>query len=418
MFSEHRQRLIRQLPAGAVALLTANDIMPTNADGTMPYYPNVNVYYLTGLAEEDAMLALFPGHPDPALREILFIKRVDQLFVKWVGRRADKNTASEISGVRTVFYTDEFWAVMKRVLPLCTTIYLHTNEHARSENETQTREDRLLLTCRQLYPLHRYERLYPILARQRNAKTPEEIALIRKACDITEKGFRRVLQTIRPGQTGMQVAAEMIHEYMQHNTTWAYEPIVAFGADACILHLRANESFGKDGDMVLIDAAAQHRYYNADLTRSFPLNGRFTPRQRAYYDAVLRVHKQVAQHVKAGILIKDLWKISNHLLLEELTGLGLCTTADIRRQGAQYYLNKHCYHNVSHFLGLDIHDTGYYDEVMPAGAVITNEPGIYNEEEGIGVRIENDLLVTESGFEDLMKTIPKEAEEIEDLMNV
>lgn len=417
MFSDHRQRLIRQLPAGAAALLTANDVMPTNADGTMPYYPNVNVYYLTGLSEEDAMLALFPSHPDPSLREILFIKRVDQMFVKWMGRRVDKTTASNISGIRTVFYTDEFWAVMKKVLPLCNSIYLHTNEHARSENETQTREDRLLLACKQYYPLHRYERLYPILARQRNAKTPAEIALIRKASEITERGFRRVLQSIRPGQTGMQVAAEMIHEYMQHGATWAYEPIVAFGADSTILHLRANESIGKDGDIVLIDAAAQYRCYNTDLTRTFPVNGRFTPRQKAYYNAVLRVHKKVAQEVKAGILIKDLWKISNNLLLEELVGLGLCTIADIQTHGAQYYLNKHCYHNVSHFLGLDVHDTGYYDEPMPEGAVINNEPGIYNEEEGIGVRIENDLLVTENGFEDLMKTIPKEAEEIEEIMN-
>ncbi|MBC9934296.1 aminopeptidase P family protein [Chitinophaga qingshengii] len=419
MFSDHRQRLSRQLPAGAAALLTANDIMPTNADGTMPYHPNVNLYYLTGLQEEDAMLALFPGHPDPALREILFIKRVDQTFVKWLGKRAGKDTAAQISGIRTVYYTDEFWSVLKKVLPLCSSIYLHTNEHARSENETQTREDRLLLSCKQLYPLHHYERLYPILARQRNAKTAEEAALIRQAVAITEKGFRRILRTIRPGQTGLQVASEMIHEYMQNNTGWAdYEPIVAFGADTCILHYRANESTGKDGDLVLIDAAASWKRYNADLTRTIPLNGRFTPRQKEHYDAVLRVHKQVMQHVRAGILIKDLWKISNSLLLEELVGLGLCTTADIAKHGAQHYLTKHCYHNVSHFLGLDVHDTGYYDEPMPVGAVITNEPGIYNEAEGIGVRIENNLLVTENGCEDLMATIPREAAEIEELMNI
>ncbi|WP_212005445.1 aminopeptidase P family protein [Chitinophaga sp. HK235] len=417
MFSAHRQKLSRQLPAGAAALLTANDILPTNADGVMPYFPNVNLYYLTGIAEEDAMLVLCPSHPDPTLREVLFIKRVDQLFIKWVGRRVDKSTASEISGISTVFYTDEFWVIMKKILPLCSSIYLHTNEHARSENETQTREDRLLLTCKQLYPLHHYERLYPILARQRNAKTPEEIALLRKACDISEKGFRRVLQTIKAGQTGLQVAAEMIHEYMQHNTTWAYEPIVAFGDDTCILHYRANKSSGKNGDLVLIDAAAHYEYYNADLTRTIPVNGRYTARQKEYYNAVLRVHKQLRQHVRAGILIKDLWKASNSLLLGELVGLGLCTTADIKANGEAYYLGKYCYHNVSHFLGLDIHDTGYYDEPMPAGAVITNEPGIYNEAEGIGVRIENNLLVTENGYEDLMENIPREAEEIEELMN-
>jgi Xaa-Pro aminopeptidase len=418
MFSNQRKRLVSQLPADAVAILTANDIMPTNADGTMRYFPNVNLYYLSGIKEEDAMLVLCPGHPDAALREILFIKRADQLYVKWLGHHIDKATATAVSGITTICYTDEFWTVMKKVMPLCRRIWLYTNEHARSENETQTREDRLLLTCKSLYPLHEYDRLYPLLAKQRMAKTAAEIALLRKASGITAAGFRRLLKFVKPGKTGYQVAAELIHEYMQHHTTWAdYQPVVAFGADTCILHYRANEKAGKDGDLVLIDAAASLDLYNADLTRTIPVNGRYTPRQREYYDAVLHVHRQLRQHVRAGVVMTALWEVSNQLILEALTKLGLCTTDDIRRNGAAYYLQQYSYHNVSHFIGLDVHDPGYFHEPMPAGAVITNEPGIYNAAEGIGVRIENNLLLTADGYEDLMEDIPIEAAEIEDLMN-
>lgn len=418
MFSNQRKRLVSQFPADAVAILTANDTMPTNGDGTMQYFPNVNLYYLSGIKEEDAMLVLCPSHPDVALREILFIKRTDQLFVKWLGHTIDKEAAATLSGIATIFYTDEFWTVMKKVIPLCRRILLHSNEHARSENETQTREDRLLLTCKNLFPLHEYDRLYPLLARQRMAKTPEEIVLLRKACNVTEAGFRRLLKFVKPGKTGYQIAAELIHEYMQQHTTWAdYKPVVAFGADTCILHYRANEKAGKDGDLVLIDAAASQDLYNADLTRTIPVNGRYTPRQRAYYDAVLQVHQQLRQHVRAGIPLLDLWQASNELILEALCQLGLCTPDDIRKNGAAFYLQKYSYHNVSHFIGLDVHDAGYFHEPMPVGAVITNEPGIYNAEEGIGVRIENNLLVTADGYEDLMATIPIEAEEIEEIMN-
>ncbi|WP_160718128.1 aminopeptidase P family protein [Chitinophaga solisilvae] len=418
MFSLHRHQLASQLPAGAAAILTGNDVMPTNADGTMKYCPNANLYYLTGIYEDDAMLVLCPHHPIAALREVLFIKRTDETFVKWLGRRIDKETASRVSGIRTVYFTDEYWSAMKRILPLSDSIYLYSNEHMRSENETQTREDRLLLECKRLYPLHRYERLYPLLARQRTAKSPEEIEHLRKAAGITEAGFRRVLRYMQPGKTGIQVAAEMIHEYMQYNSTWSgYEPIVAYGADTCILHYRANESTGKDGDLALIDAAASWNLYNADATRTIPVSGRFTKRQREHYDAVLRVHKQVRQLVRAGVILTDIWQASNNLLLEELVNLGLCTTADIRANGATHYLNKYCYHNVAHFLGLDVHDIGYHHEPLPAGAVITNEPGIYNEAEGIGIRIENNLVVRENGYEDLMEGMPVEAEEIEELMN-
>lgn len=418
MFAEQRRRLVQALPAGAAALLTANDILPTNADGIMRFFQNVNLYYLTGIKEEDSLLLLCPGHPDAALREVLFIKRTDTRFVQWNGQRLNKADAAAISGIDTVLFSDELTATLKRTLPLCEYIYLYSNEHPRSENLTQTREDRLRLEVQQLFPLHRYRRLYPLLARQRMAKTEAEIAMMRKACAVSEAGFRRLLRFVRPGVACRQVEAELIHEYLQHGAAWAdYEPIVAPGAASCVLHYRANNTLCKDGDVVLIDAAASWEYYNADLTRTIPVNGRFTPRQKEYYNAVLQVHRQVRQHVKAGVPVTELWAACNEYLLQGLTSLGLCSAADIRAKGAAHYLRKYCPHNFAHFLGLDVHDVGYFHEPLPAGAVITNEPGIYCAEEGIGVRIENNLLVRENGYEDLMASIPVEAEEIEMLMH-
>jgi Xaa-Pro aminopeptidase len=418
MFSEQRWRLVSLLPAGSVAILTSNDLLPTNADGAMRFFQNVNLYYLSGIEQEETTLLLCPGHPDETLREILFIKRTNELFTKWHGRRLSKEQASEISGIKTVFYADELTPVLKKIIPLCDYIYLHTDEHTRSEKETETREERLLRQIRGLYPLHAYKRLFPLLARQRTVKTAAELEMLKKACDITGAGFRRVLKFIRPGVSEKQVEAEMIHEYMQHNAGWAdYQPIVASGADSCILHYITNDKICKDGEVLLIDAAAGWHYYNADLTRTIPVNGRFTSRQKQYYNAVLKVQRQIRESIHAGVLMKDLQATCNELLLESLTELGLCSLQDIRASGKKYYLDKYCYHNFSHFIGLDVHDVAYFHEPLPAGAVITNEPGIYCQEEGIGVRLENNLAVTENGYVDLMAAIPIEAEEIETLMN-
>lgn len=418
MLWEQRQRLVRQLLPGSVAILTSNDLLPTNADGTMRFFQNVNLYYLSGIDQEGTLLLLCPDHPDAAFREVLFIKRPDELFAKWHGHRLSKEQAADISGIATILYVDELTATLRKVIPLCEHIYLHTDEHTRSEKETQTREERLLEQIRELFPLHQYKRLYPLLARQRTVKTPAELELLKKACDITEAGFRRLLKFVRPGVSEKQVEAEMIHEYMQHNGNWAdYQPIVASGANSCILHYITNNKVCGDGDILLIDAAAGWQYYNADLTRTIPVNGRFSPRQKQYYNAVLKVHRQVRESVHAGVIMKDLQAACNELLLEALISLGLCTQDDIRSKGKKYYLDKYCYHNFSHFIGLDVHDLAYFHEPIPAGAVITNEPGIYCQEEGIGVRIENDLAVIENGYIDLMASIPIEADEIETFMH-
>ncbi|HYH14885.1 MAG TPA: Xaa-Pro aminopeptidase, partial [Flavisolibacter sp.] len=417
MFAEQRQRLVKEMLPGSVAILTSNDVYPTNADGNLRFFQNTNLYYLTGIKQEETMLVLCPDHPDENLREVLLIKEVNELFIKWNGCRLTKEEAATVSAVQTVLYVKEFEGLLKRIVPICRNIYLHTDEHPRSVKETETREDRLVKQLKALYPLHQYERLYPLLALQRNVKTPAEIALLKKAAAITEAGFRRVLRFVKPGVNEKQVEAEMIHEYMQHGSTWAdYEPIVAAGVDTCILHYHGNKKVCKEGDLLLIDAAASWEYYNADLTRTIPVSGRYTPRQKQCYNAVLNVHRQMKSHIKAGMLLKDLQAICFELLLQALITLDLCTVNDIQEKGKKFYLDKYCYHNFSHFIGLDVHDIGYHHLPIPAGAVLTNEPGIYIQEEAIGIRIENNLLVTEAGVVDLMANIPIEADEIEALM--
>jgi Xaa-Pro aminopeptidase len=279
LFTEHREKLAAQLPPSSAAILTSNDTYPSNADGTLPFFQNTNLYYLTGIRQEETLLLLFPGHPDENLREVLFIREVDERFVKWNGHRLSLQQASEISGIATVLFRSHFDRIIRQSLPLCEEIFLHTDEHLRSEKVTETAGDRLVKRLRSEYPLHRFGRLYPLLARQRTVKTEGEIEMLRKACAVTEAGFRRVLRFVKPGVNEKQIEAEMIHEYMQHGTGWAdYEPIVASGKDTCILHYHGNNKICGDGDLVLIDAAAGWRYYNADLTRVVPVSGSATTR--------------------------------------------------------------------------------------------------------------------------------------------
>lgn len=417
LFTEQRRRLADQLPPLSAAILVSNDVYPTNADGTMHFYQNANLYYLSGIRQEDTALLLFPHHPDEAFREVLFIKEVDELFVKWNGYRLSREEASAISGIKTVVFRNDFDRILKQALPLCQNICLSTDEHLRSEKVNETAEDRLVKKLRSLYPLHKYERLFPLLARQRTVKLEGEIAFLQKACDITEAGFRRLLRFVKPGIIEKQAEAELIHEYMQYGAGFAYEPILASGKDTCILHYHDNNKVCREGDLLLADAAASWQYYNADLTRTIPVSGRFTPRQKQCYNAVLKVQRRMKKEIKAGMLMKDLQAICSDLLLEQLCELGLCTPDEIRSKGKKQFLNRYCYHNFSHFLGLDVHDVAYFHEPLPAGAVLTNEPGIYIWEEGIGIRLENNVLVQENGVLDLMESIPIEAEEIEELMS-
>lgn len=414
----NRELLAAQLGDQTIAVINSNDIMPTNADGTMPFRQNSDLYWLTGIRQEETTLVLFPGHPDPRFREMLFIKQADEQFEKWNGKRLSQEEASDLAGITQVYWQSDLQALFCKYAVYASHIALNTIEHPRSVNEVQTRDDRFIRWCRERFPLHEYKRLAPVMGKLRSVKSEAEIRLLQKACDITEAGFRRVLRYVRPGVAEKQVEAELIHEYMQHGGTWAgYDPIVASGADSCILHYITNHKTCADGDLLLIDAAASYKGYHADLTRVIPVSGRFTPRQRQVYDAVLHVHQELKRYVRAGMYIADIQDRMERLLLEALLSLDLATVTDVRIHERSHFMSRYCYHSFGHYLGLDVHDVGNIYEPVPEGAVLTIEPGIYIREEGIGIRLENNVQVTKTGTVDLMKNIPIEAEEIEALMN-
>ena len=416
-YAFNRQQLTQRLAPGSVAIIHANDIMPSNADGTLRFRQNNDLYWLSGILQEETVLLLFPDHPDENCREILFVKQVDEAFVKWHGRRHSLEEARAISGIQRVEWLDNFRQLFYEAAVTADIIYLNAIEHARATNKVETRDDRFARWCLEKFRLHTYKRLAPLLANLRMVKSEAELELIREACAISGHGFRRLLHFIKPGIAEKLAEAELIHEYMQHGGEWAgYDPIIASGADSCILHYISNSKPCGDNELVLIDAAASYRLYNADLTRTIPVNGRFSVRQRQVYDAVLRVHKQLKQYIKAGLYLKDIEAHSQELLIGELMGLGLFSAADLKKQGKTYWLNQYCYHGFGHPLGLDVHDVVNKYEPIPANAVLTVEPGIYIREENTGIRLENNVQVTQTGTIDLMADIPLEAREIESIM--
>lgn len=417
-FTNNRKRLVALLKQRSIAVFNSNDILPTNADGTFPFKQNNDLYYLTGIKQEESVLLLFPDAIENSQKEILFILEPNALQLKWEGNKLSKEEASEISGISEVRYLSEFKNTFKQLAVQAQTIYINTNEHARAKLTIKTRDDRFLTWSKANYALHHYERLAPLMQQLRVIKQEEEIALLKHAALITEKGFRRVLNFVKPGVHQKQVEAEMIHEYMQYLGTWSdYQPIVASGADTCILHCNTNHKIIQNNELVLIDAAAAFDAYNADLTRTIPANAKYTTRQKEVYNAVLYIHRQMKMLLKPGALMKDLQSHCNELLIEQLVALGVCTMNDIKLKGTQFCIHQYCGHNFSHFIGLDVHDVGDYNQKLAAGMVLTNEPGIYINEEQIGIRIENNILITENGIVDLMETIPVEAVEIEELMN-
>ncbi len=413
----NRKKLSDLLCDNAIAFLHANDIMPGNGDGTLPYRANSDIYWLTGIAQEETALILFPNHPVPTMREILFVKHVDEHFVKWHGKRLSLEEARTISGIENVYWSADFEKIFSSSANYASAIYLNVIEHPRSENVVETRNDRFNNWCKQHYPLHPYERIAPLMASLRTPKSEEEIALMQTACNISEQGFRRILKYIKPGVKEKKIVAELIHEYMQHDGEWAhYEPIVASGENSCILHYITNHNTCRDGDILLIDAAASYQLYNADLTRTIPVNGRYTPRQKEVYNAVQKVHNAIKQFAKAGKLMGEIQAYSNELIIEQLVGLKLFNMSELKQKGEKHFLNEYNYHGFGHFLGLDLHDVGHADQPLPSNAIITVEPGIYIRREHIGVRIENNVVIKEHGTIDLMANIPIEADEIESLM--
>lgn len=418
LFCHNRRNFAQQLKPSSLAVFHSNDVMPTNADGTMAFRQNSDLFYLSGVDQEESILLLFPDARDERMQEILFVRESNEHILVWEGYKLTKEQAREVSGILTVFWTHEFKQVLNNLMAEAEHVYLNTNEHLRAVVEVETRDARFIKWCKETYPLHKYERSAPIMHHLRAIKSDIEIALLRKACHITELGFRRLLQFIQPGVMEYEVEAEICHEFIRNRSRGpAYQSIIASGANACILHYTDNSRECKDGDLLLMDFGAEYANYAADMTRTVPVNGTFTKRQREVYDAVLRVMKAATQMLVPGNSLDQYHAFVGTVMENELIGLGLLNAGDVRSQDpAKPLYKKYFMHGTSHFLGLDVHDVGNKYRPFEAGMVFTCEPGIYIREEGIGIRLENDILVTKNGPVDLMKDIPLEADDIERLM--
>lgn len=418
-FVRNRERLLTMLKPRSVVILHSNDIMPTNADGVMGFRQNNDLFHLSGIDQEDTILVLRTDALEERDRQILFIKETSERIAVWEGRKLTKEEAGRRSGVERVEWTHAFDSMLGGIVSQADHIYLATNEHLRADTMVETRNDRFIRQCMARHPLHDYQRLAPLMHRLRMIKQPEEIAMIRKACRITESGFRRVLGFLRPGVGEWEIEAELIHDYLRQGSRgFAYPPIIGSGENACVLHYTENNRRCEDGQLVLLDVAAEYGGWNSDLTRTIPVNGRFSRRQREVYDAVLRVFRGANQLLRPGNTPHVYQQQVVELMEEELVKLGLFTAAEAKSQGSEKELvKKYFMHGTSHHLGLDVHDVAPPHEPFAENMVFTIEPGIYIREEGIGIRLENNVVIGRDGNIDLMADIPIEAEEIEALMN-
>lgn len=418
LFVRNRSRLSALLKGSSIAILHSNDIMPTNADGTMPWKQNSDLYYLSGIDQEESVLILFPEAAEQKDREILFVRKTNGQLAIWEGEKLSKQQASELSSVSNVQWTNSFESTLHRLIQQAEHVYFNINEHLRAEMAVETRDSRLLKKCKEAYPLHKYERLAPLMHQLRVIKDQEEIHMIQKACDITEAGFRRVLNFVKPGVGEWQIEAEYIHEFLRRKSMgFAYSPIIASGKNACVLHYIKNNQTCEDGDLILMDVAAEYGNWNSDMTRTIPVNGKFTKRQREVYESVLRVLRMSNEIMRPGVTPKDYQKQTIELVEMELIQLGLINAEDAKGQDdSKPLVKKYFMHSTSHHLGLDVHDVCPANEPFAEGMVLTIEPGIYIPEENIGVRLENNVLIGKDKNIDLMGNIPIEADEIETLM--
>jgi len=417
LFTANRARLQRLLMPNSLVAVNANDIPLTNADGTLALPVNSDLFYLTGIEQEQTILLLFPDADEEKHRAILFLREPTNEMEIWEGRKLTKEKACAVSGIRDVLWLSEFPRLFHRLMCECEHVYLNSNEHKRAVIEVESREARFVADVIRRYPLHDFKRLAPFMHEVRVVKSEAELQLIRRACRITEDGFRRVLAFTRPGVKEMEIEAEFAHEFIRQGSGFAYMPIIAAGANSCCLHYVANSAICRKSDLLLLDVAASYAHYNADMTRTIPVSGRFTRRQKQVYRAVLRVLRQAIAGLVPGKKPKDWQKEAEQFMEKELVDLGLLTVSQIKKQSAeQPAFKKYFMHGVGHPLGLDVHDVGITTWPIQSGWVMTVEPGIYICKEGFAVRLENDVLVTEQGPVDLMATIPIEPEEIEELM--
>nr|WKN36481.1 aminopeptidase P family protein [Tunicatimonas sp. TK19036] len=419
LFIENRQRLTRLLKPNSLVILNSNDIMPTNADGTMRFVQNSDLFYLTGIDQEESILLLFPDFPDENFREILLLRETNEEIAIWEGHKYTKEEATQTSGIEKVVWLSQFDRILSLLMSQADHVYLNTNERLRGESIVQTRDARFIQWCQDRYPLHQYERVAPLLYHLRAVKSTPEIDLLQKACNITEQGFRRVLSFVESGVMEYEIEAEYLHEFVRNRSRgFAYEPIVASGANACVLHYIDNNQPCQSGDLILMDVGAEYANYNADMTRTIPANGRFTDRQKAVYNAVLRVMKEAIQLLQPGQVMREYHQEVSKIMESELIGLGLLSREEVSKQDERHPLYKKYYmHGTSHHLGLDVHDVGNVYRTFEPGMVFTVEPGIYIREEKLGIRLENNFVIQKNGILDLMQNIPIEIDEIETLMH-
>jgi Xaa-Pro aminopeptidase len=418
LFVENRKRLVERLQPNSLVVVNANDVMPTNADGTMGFHQNADLFYLTGVNQEETVLLLAPDAAEEKNREILFVRETNENIAIWEGHKLTKEQATKVSGIKNVRWLSDFRGFLHAMMNEAENVYLNSNEHGRADSEVETRDARFVRECMRKYPLHRYHRLARLMHELRAVKSPAEVEVIRKACGLTRDGFLRVTKFVKPGVNEAEVEAEFAHEFIRHRAAFAYPPIIASGANSNVLHYVQNDQPCNDGDLLLLDVAAGYGNYMSDLTRTIPVSGRFTRRQRQVYDAVLRVFRQILRQIKPGVKLPDLRKETEKLIEQECLSLGLLKKSQVKKQNPDNpAVRKYFMHGVAHPIGLDVHDVGFTQKPISAGWVVTCEPGIYIREEQFGVRLENTVLVTETGIEDLMPDIPIEADEIEDLMN-
>ena len=420
LYIANRKKYTERMTANTLAVFNSNDIFPISADSTMPFQQHRDILYLSGVDQEESILVLFPNASNPAHREVLFLKETSDLIAVWEGEKLTKETAFLTSGIKTVYWLQQFPTIFKQMMAEAQGMYLNTNEHLRANTEVETREDRFIKQVKQDYPAHQVHKSAPIMHKIRSIKEAVELELMQRACKITEAGVRRLLAFIKPGVWEYEIEAELAHEFLRNRSKgFAYTPIVASGKNACVLHYIENNQQCQDGDVILLDVGAEYANYSSDLTRCLPVNGRFTARQKAVYNAVLHVKNEAQKLLVPGTIMAEYHKQVGSLMEEQLVGLGLISMDDIKTQNPDWpAYKKYFMHGTSHFLGLDTHDVGIWHEPISAGMVFTCEPGIYIPEEGLGIRLEDDLVVQSSGAPfNLMGDIPIEAEAIEDLMN-
>ena len=420
LFIANRRNFVKQMDSSALAVFNSNDIYPISADSTLPFEQHRDIFYLSGVDQEESILILSPNSKNPDHKEVLFLKETNERIAVWEGEKLDRKNAFEVSGVKTVYWLTQFDSIFKQMMSEVDAIYLNTNEHLRADTTVETRDDRFTKKVKVDYPSHQVRRGAPIMHKLRSIKNKIEIDLMQHACDLTKSGIQRLLKFIKPGVWEYEIEAELMHDFLRNKSRgFAYTPIVASGPNACVLHYIQNNAQCKDGDIILLDVGAEYANYASDLSRSIPVNGRYTARQKDVYNSVLHVKKEAEKLLVPGTVMNEYHKEVGSLMEAELLKLNLIDKTDIKNQAPDWpAYKKYFMHGTSHFIGLDTHDVGLWNEPIKAGMAFTCEPGIYIPEEGLGIRIEDDLIVQESGEPlNLMRDIPIEVDEIESIMN-